>query len=163
MSDEIRVVFPRYILQSTHNQLTVAKLTNPEHVGNNFQLIRLSDLYDNDMMSHNRDVTWYWASMWGPLTTSYFQWKVVVFNLEISPFVGLLINLSWTSSDVCPGFWSQWIRCLSGASPACNGFLRFTSGATPADLMMASMVAEPFMIHILGKSWIRSTIEFRQC
>ena len=29
-------------------------------------------------------------------------------------------------------------------SPAYNGFLRFTSGVTPADLLAASMAAEPF-------------------
>ena len=36
-----------------------------------------------------------------------------------------------TSGDVCPGFQSQ------GGSPD-NGILRFTSGATPADLLAAS-------------------------
>ena len=29
-------------------------------------------------------------------------------------------------------------------SPACNGILRFTSNVTHADLLVASMVAEPF-------------------
>ena len=37
------------------------------------------------------------------------------------------------------GFKPGWIP-----SPACNGFLRFTSSATPADLLVASMVAKPF-------------------
>ena len=42
--------------------------------------------------------------------------------------------LSWVSK-------SGWIPCLHALSPACNGFLRFTSGATPADLLAASMAA----------------------
>ena len=32
---------------------------------------------------------------------------------------------------------------------ACNGFLRFTSGLTPTDLLTASMAAEPFWFHVL--------------
>ena len=35
------------------------------------------------------------------------------------------------------------------SSSAYNGFLRFTSGAKPADLLVASMAAEPFPIHVL--------------
>ena len=46
-------------------------------------------------------------------------------------FVGPLIPLFWTPGDVCPGFQIQ------GA--ACNG-IRFTSGATPANFLTASMV-----------------------
>ena len=70
-------------------------------------------------------------------------------NLEdISPFVGSLIPLFWTSGEICPGFQSQGgpINCIYiiWISPACNGFLRFTSGATPADLLTASIAAEPF-------------------
>ena len=33
---------------------------------------------------------------------------------------------------------------LCALSPVCNELLRFTSGATPADLLATSMVAEPF-------------------
>ena len=33
--------------------------------------------------------------------------------------------------------------------PVCNAFLRFTSGAKPDDLLMASIVAELFLIHVL--------------
>ena len=33
------------------------------------------------------------------------------------------------------------------SSPACNGFFRFISGATPADLLVASMAAKPFHPH----------------
>ena len=48
----------------------------------------------------------------------------------------------WTSGDVSPGFQSQeWIPHLCALSPACNEFLRFTSGATPADLLAATMAA----------------------
>ena len=40
-----------------------------------------------------------------------------------------------------------WIPCLCVLSPARNGFLRFTSGVTPADVLMASMAAShiPYM------------------
>ena len=44
----------------------------------------------------------------------------------------------WTSGVVYPEF--QRI-----SSPLCNGFLRFTYGATPTDLLVASMAAEPFL------------------
>ena len=75
---------------------------------------------------------------------------VVFLNLDISPFVGPLIPLFWTSVPWVskPGQ----VHSMSDSSPACNGFLRFSSGATPADLMTASWAAEPFLIHVLGKS-----------
>ena len=48
--------------------------------------------------------------------------------------MGPLIPLFWTSGDVCPGFQSQGgFSCLCASLPAHNRFLRFTSGATPAD------------------------------
>ena len=48
-------------------------------------------------------------------------------------FVGPLIPLFWTSGEVCPGFQSQdGFPHLCASSPVHNGFLRFTSGATPA-------------------------------
>ena len=59
-------------------------------------------------------------------------------------FVGPLIPLFWTSGDVCSGFQRQ-----SGFL-ACYGFLRFISDATPASLLAAIIVAEPFLIHILS-------------
>ena len=47
--------------------------------------------------------------------------------------MGPLLPLFWTSGDVCPGFQSQGgFPRLRASSPAHNGFLRFTSGATPA-------------------------------
>ena len=47
-------------------------------------------------------------------------------------FVGPLIPLFWTSGDVCSGFQSQG-RFLACLLFACALFLRFNSGATPAD------------------------------
>ena len=69
--------------------------------------------------------------------------------LEVSQililFVGPLTPLFRTSGDVCPGFQSQGESSrLHVLAPTRNKFLRFTSGATPADL---SMVAEPFHPH----------------
>ena len=52
--------------------------------------------------------------------------------------------LPWVSK---PG----WVPCLHALSPVCNEFLRFTTGATPADLLVASMAARhiPYM-HVPG-------------
>ena len=36
---------------------------------------------------------------------------------------------------------------LHALLPACNQFLTFTSGVTPADLLVASMAVEPFHPH----------------
>ena len=38
--------------------------------------------------------------------------------------------------------------------PACCGFLTFISGATPVDLLVASMVTEPFLINIQAQAHI---------
>ena len=59
-----------------------------------------------------------------------FYWSKIFF------FVGPLIPLFWTSGYICPGFQSQAGSCLHAFLPAL--LLRFTSGATPADLLMAS-------------------------
>ena len=40
---------------------------------------------------------------------------------------------------------------LHALSSVYDGFLRFTSGATPAGLSMASTVTKPFLIHILAQ------------
>ena len=68
---------------------------------------------------------------------------------DISLFAGLLIpsfGLLVTSALISkPG----WIPRLHAPSLACNGFLRFTSGATPAELLRTSMADEPFEIHVL--------------
>ena len=59
---------------------------------------------------------------------------------DISPFCGLLIPLFWTSHEVCPGFLSQSrFPCLHPLSPACQRFLIFTSGVTPANLLVTSI------------------------
>ena len=49
-------------------------------------------------------------------------------------------HLIWVSK---PG----WIPFLHASSPLCNGFHRFTSGATPADHLVAGHAAEPFDPH----------------
>ena len=55
--------------------------------------------------------------------------------------------LFWTSVDICCGFQSQ-VRFLHlyASSPACDGFLRFISGVTPADLLVANMAAESLLV-----------------
>ena len=63
-------------------------------------------------------------------------------------FLGLLIPLFWISCSICPWFQSQGgFPHLCALSPVCNGFLRFTSGATPADLLAISMAVELFHPH----------------
>ena len=56
--------------------------------------------------------------------------------------MGPLIPLFWTSGYVCPGFTS-----LCASLPVCNGFLRFNSSVTPADLLVSSMATELFHSH----------------
>ena len=51
--------------------------------------------------------------------------------------MGPLIPLNWTSGDVCLGF-----TCLFASLPVGNGFLRFNSSVTPADLLEASIATE---------------------
>ena len=60
----------------------------------------------------------------------------IVFFLKF--FVQPLIPLFWTSGDISPEFQNQ-----SRSPPSCIGILRFTSGATPAHLLAASMAVEP--------------------
>ena len=58
-------------------------------------------------------------------------------------FVSPLMHLFWTSGNIWPGFQSQaGSHCLCAFSP--HGFLRFTSGAKPADLLVSSMVTNLF-------------------
>ena len=65
-------------------------------------------------------------------------------------FVGQLRPLFWTYDD---------IPRLHTSSPVYNRFLKFTSGATPADLQVANMAAEPFQFMYLHTSiaaaWVR--------
>ena len=59
--------------------------------------------------------------------------------------VGLMVPLFWTTGHVCSGFQNQGGSShLHTSSPACNRILRFTSGVTPADLLLASMAVQPF-------------------
>ena len=68
----------------------------------------------------------------------------------LSILVGLLIPLFWTlvSKPV-------WIRHLCAFSLACNGFLRFTSGATPAELLAVRMLAKPIADQVFSKVNLR--------
>ena len=70
------------------------------------------------------------------ITTALYWMQVFVFLIFYRTqalFVGPLIPLFWTSGDVCPGLQSQGgFPRLRASSPVHNGFLRFTSGATPA-------------------------------
>ena len=67
------------------------------------------------------------------------------------------------------GFKVGWIFHFCAFSPARNGFLRFTSGAKPPNLLTASMVAKPFflidlLVHIftsigsIGGTWKRDRV-----
>ena len=57
---------------------------------------------------------------------------------------GQLIRLFWTSANVFCGFQSQSEQHYLHLTEAymCYTFLRFTIGATPADLLVASMAAQ---------------------
>ena len=73
----------------------------------------------------------------------FFTWKK---NLEdTSPFCGAtdthVLDLWWCLPwDSKPG----WIPHLHAFSPACNGFLRFTSGVTPANCIEVTVATKPF-------------------
>ena len=57
-----------------------------------------------------------------------------------------LISLFFALINVYHGFSSQGgFPCLSALLAVCNGLVRFTSGVTPADFLVASMVEEPFL------------------
>ena len=52
----------------------------------------------------------------------------------------------WTSGDICPEFQSQdGFPYLHALSPVHNGFLRFTSGMTPADLHGSQAVSSMYL------------------
>ena len=71
--------------------------------------------------------------------------------------MGPLIPLFWTSGDVSSGFQSQsgfcLIRTWQRRTSSITRSLRFTSGATPADLLAASMAAEPISSTYLQRHW----------
>ena len=61
----------------------------------------------------------------------------------MTPLIPQILDFWWNLLLVSrPGGYPP----LRTSSPAWNGFLRFTSGATPADLLMAS---QAFLIHLL--------------
>ena len=68
------------------------------------------------------------------------------FLLDTCPFFGPLIPLFWTSGDVSSGFQSQSGSALfelcGGVRDICS--LRFTSGATPLTVYIASIAAGCF-------------------
>ena len=71
----------------------------------------------------------------------FLNWRTQVL------FVGPLITLFWTALVMSAlGFKAREdsLTCMLCLSTVCNGFLRFTSGVTLADLLVASMAAEPF-------------------
>ena len=59
-------------------------------------------------------------------------------------FVGTLLSLFWTAGAVS-GFQGQWsaLLALNGGVDITHS-ARFTYGAVPADLLVASMVTKPF-------------------
>ena len=65
---------------------------------------------------------------------------------DISPFCGAvdipLLDFWWWLPKVSKPCWISFV-CASSAT--CNGFLRFTSSAIPADLLTASIATEPFL------------------
>ena len=63
--------------------------------------------------------------------------------------MGPLIPLFQTSGDICPGFQIQDGSLFVPVLPACNGFLQYTSGVSPANLFMASIAVGPFLVHII--------------
>ena len=85
-------------------------------------------------------------------TETGYQKQVWKKFLKISPFCGATAIPFWTSGDVSK---PERIPCLHTSSPANNGFLRFTSRATPADLLMASsnafLIVQKYSDHLI---WI---------
>ena len=73
------------------------------------------------------------------INTIYYFFK------NISSFWGPLIPQFWTSADVSPGFQSRVCPSLvCFLIPVCNGFFISISSATPAGLLVASTVVNPF-------------------
>ena len=72
--------------------------------------------------------------------------------------MGPLIPLFWTSGDVSSGFQSQsgfcLIRTWQRRTNNVTHSLRFTSGTTPADLLAASMAAEPISSTYLRRHFL---------
>ena len=98
-----------------------------------------------------------WTTILVPPT---FQWTKYFFKKILFAIFGGHESFCGTTGTPVLDFWwcLLWVskRGLiphSHASlPVCNGFLRLISGATPADLLMASMAAKPFWSTYLYKN-----------
>ena len=94
---------------------------------------------------------------------SNFSWKVLKIVLHffqflenISPFSGSIDTPILTSGDICPRFQNGGrFPHLCPWLPTHNIFLRFTSGATPAELLASSMAAEPFHTRTFVQALVR--------
>ena len=110
-----------------------------------------------------------WHMYWGTLPPS----KTVTKNFPLTTQVHFFFKkreeiIPFYGATHIPGFFTFW-WCLLWVSKqgwisvwfiacTCNEFLRFTYGATPADLLAASMAAKPFHPctchkHLWGRVW----------
>ena len=73
-----------------------------------------------------------------------FSFKKIL--VDTCPFMGPLIPLFWTSGDVSCGFqsqsWKPYLYLAEGRGVCVICSLRFTSGMTPADLLV--IATKPF-------------------
>ena len=79
---------------------------------------------------------------------------ILKFFLQI-PFVGPQIQLFWVSEDISSGFWRQ--SCTALFALGGGIFRRFTSGVTPANLLVASMapksISSAYLRAGIGRTW----------
>ena len=75
-----------------------------------------------------------------PASVKYVQQQTVIVILHCEALETFFSNY-WRTSVF---LWSYWYPCFGILVMSALGFLRFTSGATPANPLTASMVAEPF-------------------
>ena len=76
----------------------------------------------------------------------------------MSPLHGATEPLFWTSGDVCSGFQSQGGSLF--AYFLASVILRFTSGVSPTDFLMANMTVKPFRSMYLQMS-LQALLEVR--
>ena len=90
------------------------------------------------------------------------NWRtLVLFGATGTLILDFCLNMPWVSK-------SGWVPHLCTSLPACNKFCRFTPGATPADLLMASLAAKTFLIHIytctsIGRTWTQDPFYGTEC
>ena len=70
-------------------------------------------------------------------TVVFFNNTCLICGANDIPVLDLWQLIPWVSKP-------RFIPCWCVFSCACNGFLRFTASATPTDLLMAGIAAEPF-------------------